>query len=238
MSDQQPAPAPEQTPQQAPASTTVSDLTSLLTEFDTATKAPAEAKPVEARPAATKNKTVKESVDPTTVDWNDPKALHEYLNQPIDPASAQQLRQQVGALGGMVKAMYQNQVVQQDQSDFENIVGRASKMLREAELPVSDDFARRWLIAEARLEPGLADAFERRNHSAEHQRRFQRLEKKAMERLLSAARLEPDQQATADRAAVIAAVRGTAKYMSEAPPVRYGDLNDAEFRAELKKHGL
>jgi hypothetical protein len=53
-----------------------------------------------------------------------------------------------------------------------------------------------------------------------------------------AAKFKPrvDANATADREAVAAAVRGTSTKAPEEKPPNYGDMNDAEFRREVAKY--
>jgi hypothetical protein len=135
----------------------------------------------------------------------------------------------------LLKAQHEHQ---QTQADFEKIVSKFDKEARERGYPISEDYTRRWLIAEAQLNPHVAEAFDRRYESPDNQRRAERMVKKAQERFLAAARKEPDPDATTIKADVAWAMRGAT---SKAPPEkapRYGDMTDSEFRAELKKHGL
>jgi hypothetical protein len=60
-----------------------------------------------------------------------------------------------------------------------------------------------------------------------------RQEKKMLERLAADARKIPDGPATADRMAVIQAMKGEKGKQPEERPVSYGDLDDASFKALL-----
>lgn len=58
--------------------------------------------------------------------------------------------------------------------------------------------------------------------------------------MYKAAKAEPDQRATEDRRLIVAAMmgRGASATAPEEKPVKYGDLDDAQFTAEKKKLGL
>jgi hypothetical protein len=79
-----------------------------------------------------------------------PQAQPQPQPKPVDthalpqPSSAEvhALRQQVGLFNGMVAAMYEHQLRQEAQADFEGAVGRANKMLQDSDRSVSKDFAR------------------------------------------------------------------------------------------------
>jgi hypothetical protein len=157
---------------------------------------------------------------------------------PASAAHVYSLERQLGAFGNMVQVMQAHQIHKQDLADFEGVVGRADEMLKDGEFPVGKEYARRWLIAESQLHPELAAAFDNRNRSAEDFRRYQRIEKRAFDKLYKSAKAEPDPIATSDRRAVAAAMRGSSGTAPEAKPIRYGDLNDADFLAEKKKLGL
>src|SRR5262249_1050075 len=95
---------------------------------------------------------------------------------------------------------------------------------------------RRWLMAEASLTPGLAAAFDSRNQSAEHQRQWAKLEKRAYERLLKSARSQPDPDITANRIAVAAAGRGASGTAHPERPRHYGSMCDGECAKEKAKY--
>jgi hypothetical protein len=178
------------------------------------------------------DKQLQRRVDPATVDWlakNDPSVIAEYLKQPITEHDAHELRKQMGTVGAMMQHMQAQQVHQQAKADFDGLVGRANDQLKKWEVPVGDDFVRRWLISESQLNPQLIAAFDNRNNSAEHNRRYQRIERKVLERLFNDAKRQPDPEATADRYAVVAAMRGGTGQPAPDKPVKYGELSQAEF---------
>lgn len=110
-------------------------------------------------------------------------------------------------------------------------------MLKDAGVVVGGEFAARWITAEAALNHQLRQAFDNRYQSPQHLRAANKLIEKSMRNLLKAAKAEPDREATLDRAAVAAAVRGTSRPPPDRP-IKYGDLSDGEFRKELAKFGL
>jgi hypothetical protein len=59
-----------------------------------------------------------------------------------------------------------------------------------------------------------------------------------MQALYKAAQSFPDKDATEDRMAVSAAVRGTSTTAPAETPPNYGAMTDAEFEAEKKRIGL
>jgi hypothetical protein len=121
----------------------------------------------------------------------------------------------------------------------ESIVAKAGRELADAGVPRSDEYVRRWLIAEANMNNELRAAFYQRYENPDQYAHAEKQIRKAVDRLRQAARREPDPAATADRELVAAAVRGASRAVPPpAPPPRYGDMTDAEFKAELKKHGV
>jgi hypothetical protein len=146
-----------------------------------------------------------------------------------------ELRQQIG----FVQNLAQRQRFTQDKQDFESIVAKAGRELADAGVPRSDEYVRRWLIAEANMNNELRAAFYQRYENPDQYAHAEKQIRKAVDRLRQAARREPDPAATADRELVAAAVRGASRAVPPpAPPPRYGDMTDAEFKAELKKHGV
>jgi hypothetical protein len=91
-----------------------------------------------------------------------------------------------------------------------------------------------------RSEPNQnAAAWDARYQSPENLRRANRLAGKAMDRLIKQAKRDHyDQHATEDRRAIADAVRNSGKFTPDDRPVKYGDMTDAEFAAERRKHGV
>jgi hypothetical protein len=209
------------TPAQSAASTSVDDLNALLTEFESANKPP-EPQPTEQAPAAA-------TPDAATPD----KVLAAF-----DRADVEGLRNYLQSYANTVHGLQLQQKINQDHADFENVVSEFNKTAKERGYLISDDYARRWLLAESVTNPQLRAAFDNRYDSPDNERRAVRLIKKAQDRFIASAKSEPDRQARGEREAVAWAVRNSMSAAPPAPPVRYCDLNDAEFTAEKKKYGL
>jgi hypothetical protein len=123
-------------------------------------------------------------------------------------------------------------------ADFDNIVTRTEQILKDEGIPVGEDYVKRWFAAESLIDPQLRDAFDHRYDSPQHLKRANHLVDKARQRMISAARSQPDPEATANRYAVAAAVRGASGIAPPEKPPRYGDMSEAEFAREKKKFGL
>jgi hypothetical protein len=124
-------------------------------------------------------------------------------------------------------------------SDFNGVISKAENLLKEYGVPVSDGYVERYLRAESQLDPALSKAWDERHLSPEHARQYARHEKRALERLVATAKREPNPEATEDRWAVTAAIRGGSQGRPpEEKPVNLGDLNDSEFKNLLRKHGV
>lgn len=233
--------APVAAPEPAAPKPTVDDFTALLSEFETATAKPA-AEPVKAEPATANayDELLSDTTKPVAAPPEKPDdPVAEAIKQTLDQgAITDQLKAHLGHYAGLVEQMQAKEVQRQAQADFESIVARADKMIQEAGYAVGADYARRWITAEAMLNPALREAFDNRHQSPQHLRRAEKMVGKAMERLLGSAKAEPDREVTSDKLAVAAAVRGASYKLQPEAPVRYGDLTDAEFKAELKKYGL
>lgn len=216
-----PAQASAPTEPQAPPSTTADDLAALFAEFDEATKPKEEPKAVPQEPPADPTKDIMAEFD---------KSLG------VMGMSAE-LRQHLQTYATTVAQMQAQQQYQQNKADFESIASKFDKAARDAGLSIAEDHASRWLLAESVMNPQLEAAFDHRHDSPAHLRRFEKLVKKTQERFIASARA-PDPQATADRAAVVWAVRNTSSVAPPPKPVSYGDLSDAEFALEKKRHGI
>ncbi|MFY9881131.1 MAG: hypothetical protein WBE94_12665 [Pseudolabrys sp.] len=133
------------------------------------------------------------------------------------------MKSRIDTLSNHLGAIHQEQAQMRDQSDFSQVVNDADKMLREAGAVVGEDFAKRWLIAESKLNPALTAAFDNRYASKDHLRQANRQVKKSMDKMLKAAKAMPDPQATEDRWAVAAAVRGTSSRVPERPTTKFSE---------------
>jgi hypothetical protein len=141
--------------------------------------------------------------------------------------------------GAQLQTLWQHQVHQEARRDFDLLVKEGLEKCSASDIPVTEDFVKRCMVAEAQLDPQLRVAFDQRYRSPQHGKHADKLVEKAMQRLLKSASSQPDPQATADHQLVAAAVRNASSNRPfEAPAVRYGELNDAQFAKEKAKYGL
>lgn len=192
------------------------DLSELLAQFDEGRTAKEQVTPAAELPQAPQN------VDLSKVNgFTDTDIL--------------QLQMQSDAQARFINDLQQHYAVQahvqQSQADFKMILDMAEGELEG--LPVPDDFAKRYLVAEYQLNPELKDAWDHRRDSREHDQRASHLLRKEFKKMREAARRIPDQQATEDRAAVTAAVRGSSRYAPELPPPpNFRRMTDSQFAQE------
>lgn len=90
-----------------------------------------------------------------------------------------------------------------------------------------NDFVEAWLDAQARKDPRLAQAWTNRNANP---KQFDKVKAELGKALKSKFSKLPDRQATDDRAAVTAAVRGATNRAPEAKPTDFSKLSDNEFQ--------
>lgn len=105
-------------------------------------------------------------------------------------------------------------------------------------MSVSEEEAQRYLLSEALINAELRNSFDARNSGPEAAQALQRAVKRAETSFIKAARSRPDPEATADRDAVAASMKAASNVIPPEPPVRYGDLTDAEFAKEKAKFGF
>jgi hypothetical protein len=137
-------------------------------------------------------------------------------------------------------SLYRDQRLQKEKEDFAHVKSDALQKLQAADMPVTDDLVERWFASEVMKDPRLKDAWDNRLRSEQHWRRADRLIEDSTRKLMKFLKSQPDPDVTADKAAVVAALKSgsISKAPPEPPPVRYGDLTDGEFRAEKKRIGL
>lgn len=95
-----------------------------------------------------------------------------------------------------------------------------------------DDFIEAWLDTRSRKEPRLAEAWVNRNRNPQA---FQKVVAGLGREFSKKYGSLPDKQATEDREAVTAAVRGASNKAPEGQPPNFGSMTDAEFAAEKSK---
>jgi hypothetical protein len=246
MTENQPTTPPEApAPQSAPAAG--AGLDALLSEFDAATATPAvEARPGAAQlgkqPEAPANAPDEQQSGETAAPdldalLNDAASAYQQASVTQPPDVAAELRGKLEPLAHAVAAIRAQQEAAQNKADWENVVKHGKEAVAEFDhLPA--DYAETWLMAESIRNPELRKAFDNRYSSPEAKHWAESRFKKAMQNLSKAAKSFPDRAATEDRAAVSAAVRGASGAMPEERPPNYGAMNDAQFKAELAKHGL
>ena len=135
-----------------------------------------------------------------------------------------------------IQSLHMDRMREIERADFQNVVGKANEFI--AGLPVSGDFAERWLIAESALDPVLNEAWQRRYDNPQAQFRAERQVEKALHRMRKAAASMPDKDITEDVRSVAWAVRGGIKQAPEAPPKNYAKMTNPEFRKELEDLGI
>jgi hypothetical protein len=98
-----------------------------------------------------------------------------------------------------------------------------------------DDLVGAWIDAEARKDPRLATAWVNRDSNP---KQFQKVVEQLGRNFSKKYGKLPDANATEDRAAVTAAVRGASTKAPEGKAPDYSRMSDAELRAEKEKLGM
>lgn len=98
-----------------------------------------------------------------------------------------------------------------------------------------DDFMQAWIDTQAKKDPRLANAWVNRNNNAQQ---FARVKAALGKEFAKRYGKLPDRQATEDREAVTAAVRGASTKAPEGKAPDYSKMTDAEFASEKAKLGL
>jgi hypothetical protein len=133
---------------------------------------------------------------------------------------------------------HQQEQQRQEKADFEETVEAASDMLEGlSHLGDHKEYAKRWLLAEAQLNPQLLEAWQHRRDSPEHQRHAVSTLKRAFKQMQKSAARMPDPEATEDRAAVTAAVRGSSRSPQPERAPDYSRMTQNELDREWEKHG-
>ena len=161
----------------------------------------------------------------------------DYARDQAQRAADNEARSRFDQMADAIQMLAQDRIQQQEKADFENVVKRANNEYL-AGLPVPADFAERWLLAEAQLDPVLNEAWQRRYESPEKQYRAERQVEKALHRMRNAAAAIPDKEITEDVRSVAWAVRGGSRQATEAPPKNYANMSNPEFRKELEDMGI
>lgn len=127
-----------------------------------------------------------------------------------------------------------------ERADFADTVKEAASMLEDfPHVGDPSEFAKRFLLSEAQLNPDLYDAWQHRRESKEHWQRAERALARACRKMLGEVKRMPDPELSADRALVTAMMRGGS---GKPPPAddaayarRVSSMNDADFQAEADR---
>lgn len=135
---------------------------------------------------------------------------------------------------------HQQQKIQQEKADFEEVMSEASDYLEG--MPVAEDFAKRWFLAEYQLNPMLKEAWDHRRDSGQHQAHAVSVIRRMLKQMHKSAASTPDAHATEDRALVNAAMRSASRVApaesGESYAKRVSRMSNAEFEAEREKLGI
>ncbi|MCA1546441.1 hypothetical protein I6F36_06430 [Bradyrhizobium sp. BRP19] len=125
-----------------------------------------------------------------------------------------------------------------EKADFAETVQEAASMLEDfPHVGDAAEFARRWLLSEAQLDPALYEAWQHRRDSKEHWQHAERALARACKKMIKEVARFPDPELSADRALVASVMRGGS---GKPPPAetsaaysrRVASMNDADFQAE------
>ncbi len=131
-----------------------------------------------------------------------------------------------------VEQLERSQTATREKDDLTKVI----KDLK-GEAPVPDWAVRGWLSTVAEQNPAINDIWNNRESNPSAAKKLVASLKKQWD--AEQAKNKPvDTEATSDKMAVAAAVRGTSTKAPEESPKNYGAMNGTEFRAELAKYGL
>ena len=133
----------------------------------------------------------------------------------------------------------EERIARREHEDREAAFAQAQKSLEGIDhLP--EDYGRRWLIAQASLDPELHHDWHNRHESEDAMRRCQSTLRRTLNKLREEAKRMPDPEATADRAAVAASIMkdGRSSVAIEKPPPDLSRMSDQEFAKYKETIGL
>jgi len=218
------------TPDSAKPSASLADLDGLLSEFEGATKA---AEQPQAKPETKAQSTV-EASDKIS---NDPVLSAIIKTQ---EAMSEEARKHLGKHGELVQRLWANELRKEAIADFNNVVTRVEKALAKEGIPVPEGRVNDWLTAQAVTNPLLREAFDNRYKSAQHRQAAERVVKRLTDAFIAQAREDhayaEGLMVHADREAVAQHLRtASITKLPEPPPVRFGDITDAELSRQWEK---
>jgi hypothetical protein len=131
-----------------------------------------------------------------------------------------------------IDAWRRERAIEKEKSDLANVIKEIK-----GEQSIPDYAIRGWLSTVAESDPRINNVWEQRqSNPAAAKKLIASL--KAQFVAEQAKNKGPDPEATSDKMAVAAAVRGNSTKAPETPAPKYGTMNEAQFRAELSKFGL
>ncbi len=110
-----------------------------------------------------------------------------------------------------------------------------------ADVPLPPGYAEQFLLVAALRDPDLQIAWDNRSNRNVHpmvQSKIRGKLRSAVNKLREAAASVPDADATADRLAIVAHMKGATGKVGPDPPPNYGAMSDAEFSAAKRKLGI
>jgi len=151
--------------------------------------------------------------------------------KPPQPAPTQPAGTELAALRAEIDAIRQERFAERDQAS-------AIKEIK-GDLDIPDYIVRGWIGDRGDAEPGINKIWNSRgNDPASAKKLIAALAKDFRKEQAAYKKSQPDPDATADVAAVTAAVRGASTRQPEDKQPNYGSMNDADFKKELAKFGL
>jgi hypothetical protein len=148
------------------------------------------------------------------------------------PAATQPQNDVVLQLQKEVENLKRSHVAAKERDDLTKVI---KNLKGDAQVP--DWAVRGWLSTVAEQNPGINDIWNNRESNPSAAKKLVASLKKQWD--AEQAKNKPvDVEATTDKLAVAAAVRGTSSKTPEEPKKNYGGMNNTEFRQELSKYGL
>lgn len=199
------------------------DVDSLLSEFDQATKAPAGEGDAPPAPIAP------EAPQPAGLDWS---KIRGFSDSDMLSLAMETDRQRI-MMDAFLEQHQRQLLQQQERADFSEVLSEAAPWLED--LPGIGDpqaEAKRWLLSEVQLDPRLAEAWQRRRDSAEHQRYAVGMINRAFKKMRGELERRPDPELTADKWAVAALMRGGSAAPPANKPPDYSWMTDSQLQSE------
>jgi hypothetical protein len=221
--------SPEPSPPEPGAREDGDELERALAEFDQSISRPAPAVPQPAAAAEPDN-----PIDALLTDFDALQA--DPTRQQIVANADEQLRNENAQLAQRIEALRQAYVRERDVQEFDNLAADLGKQLAQDLPDFPPAYARARLYELAMTEQALVTIFDNRHAYPDRWRAA----KKAIGKMLYQEwKSRPDSQATADRAAVVHAMRGASERGElPEPEIAWGQLSPQEFEVEKRKLGL